>query len=69
MKKILVVYATDAGSTAEVAQAVSVDNYLQPVLKAAPGVEPLRAGFLGGKFYLFPLSWWQKLFVILVVQA
>lgn len=47
----------------------SVENYLRPVLKAAPGVKPLRVGFFGGKLNLFPLSWWQKLFVILIVQA
>jgi menaquinone-dependent protoporphyrinogen IX oxidase len=47
----------------------SVGNYLKPVLKAAPGAKPLRVGFFGGKLNLFPLSWWQKIFVILVVQA
>jgi menaquinone-dependent protoporphyrinogen IX oxidase len=46
-----------------------VGNYLKPVLKAAPGAKPLRVGFFGGKLNLFPLSLWQKLFVILIVQA
>ena len=26
-------------------------------------------GFFGGKLDLFRLSWWQKLFVLLVIQA
>jgi menaquinone-dependent protoporphyrinogen IX oxidase len=47
----------------------TVGEYLQPVLKAAPDVKPVSIGFFGGKLDLYRLSWWQKLFVLLVVQA
>jgi menaquinone-dependent protoporphyrinogen IX oxidase len=47
----------------------TVDKYLQPVLKTAPLVKPINVAFFGGKLDLYRLNWWQKLFVMLVVQA
>jgi menaquinone-dependent protoporphyrinogen oxidase len=47
----------------------TVDKYLQPVLKAAPLVKPINVAFFGGKLDLYRLNWWQKLFVMIVVQA
>jgi menaquinone-dependent protoporphyrinogen IX oxidase len=47
----------------------TVSNYLQPVLKAAPRVKPVSAGFFGGRLDMFRLKLWQKLFVIFIVQA
>ncbi len=44
-------------------------NYLRPVLKAAPSVKPVSAGFFGGKLELYRLNLWQKLFVLLIIQA
>ncbi len=44
-------------------------NYLRPALKAAPTVKPVSAGFFGGKLELYRLNLWQKLFVLLVIQA
>jgi menaquinone-dependent protoporphyrinogen oxidase len=44
-------------------------NYLRPVLKAAPLVKPVSVGFFGGKLELYRLNLWQKLFVLLVIQA
>ncbi len=47
----------------------TVSNYLRPVLKAAPLVKPLTAGFFGGKLEMFRLVWYQALFVMLIIQA
>lgn len=47
----------------------TVSNYLRPVLKAAPLVKPLAAGFFGGKLEMFRLVWYQMLFVMLIIQA
>jgi menaquinone-dependent protoporphyrinogen IX oxidase len=47
----------------------TVDKYLQPVLKSAPLVKPINVAFFGGKLDLYRLNWWQKLFVMIVVQA
>ena len=47
----------------------TVSNYLRPVLKAAPLVKPLTAGFFGGKLEFFRLVWYQMLFVMLIIQA
>lgn len=47
----------------------SVDNYLAPVIKAAPEVNPLSIGFFGGKLEIRRLKFWQMVFVLLVVQA
>jgi len=48
---------------------VTVGNYLRPVLKAAPRVKPVSAGFFGGRLDLYRLKLWQKLFVLLIIQA
>ena len=47
----------------------TVNSYLQPVLKTASLVKPVSVGFFGGKLDLFRLSWWQRLFVLIVIQA
>jgi menaquinone-dependent protoporphyrinogen IX oxidase len=47
----------------------TVDNYLPTALKAAPLVKPVSVGFFGGKLDLYRLSWWQRLFVLIVIQA
>jgi menaquinone-dependent protoporphyrinogen IX oxidase len=47
----------------------TVSNYLQPVLKAAPQVKPVSAGFFGGRLDMYRLKLWQKLFVMLIIQA
>ncbi len=47
----------------------TVGNYLRPVLKAAPQVKPMSAGFFGGRLEMHRLKLWQKLFVLLVIQA
>jgi menaquinone-dependent protoporphyrinogen IX oxidase len=47
----------------------TVGNYLRPVLKAAPQVKPIGAGFFGGRLDMFRLKLWQKLFVLLIIQA
>lgn len=44
-------------------------NYLSPVLKAAPQVKPVSAGFFGGKLEMYRLKWWQAAFVLLIIQA
>jgi len=47
----------------------NVDEYLQSVLKAARLVKPVSIAIFGGKLDLYRLSWWQKLFVLLIIQA
>ncbi len=47
----------------------TVGNYLRPALKAAPQVKPVSAGFFGGRLDMYRLKLWQKLFVLLIVQA
>ncbi len=44
-------------------------NYVQPILKAAPRVKPLSVGLFGGSLNLLTLSWLERLFVLLVIQA
>lgn len=44
-------------------------NYLKPLVKAAPSVQPVSIGMFGGKMELFRLKWWQMLFVMLIIQA
>jgi menaquinone-dependent protoporphyrinogen IX oxidase len=44
-------------------------NYLRPIRRAAPAVQPLSIAFFGGKLELFRLKWWQMLFVMLIIQA
>jgi len=46
----------------------TVVRYLRPVLRAAPEVRPVSAGFFGGRLDLFRLKWWQRLFVLIVIQ-
>lgn len=47
----------------------TLQNYLKPLIKAAPSVHPLRIGFFGGKLELYRLKWWQMLFVMVMIQA
>jgi menaquinone-dependent protoporphyrinogen IX oxidase len=47
----------------------TLQNYLKPLIKAAPAVHPLRIGMFGGKLELYTLKWWQVLFVMLAIQA
>ncbi|MBE0698297.1 MAG: hypothetical protein IH586_15370 [Anaerolineaceae bacterium] len=47
----------------------TLSNYLKPLIKAAPAVQPMRIGFFGGKLELFRLKWWQMLFVMVIIQA
>ncbi len=44
-------------------------HYLEPALKAAPQIRPVSVAYFGGKLNLFRLSWWAKLFVLIVIQA
>jgi menaquinone-dependent protoporphyrinogen IX oxidase len=44
-------------------------NYLNPILKAAPAVKPLRIGFFGGKLEMFRLKFWQAAFVMIIIRA
>ncbi len=46
-----------------------VDNYLKPILKAAPEVKPVSVGFFGGKLELFKLKLLQMLFVMVIIGA
>ena len=45
------------------------DNYLKPILKAAPEVKPVSVGFFGGKLELFKLKLFQMLFVMVIIGA
>jgi menaquinone-dependent protoporphyrinogen oxidase len=45
------------------------DNYLKPILKAAPEVRPVSVGFFGGKLELFKLKLLQMLFVMVIIGA
>lgn len=45
------------------------DNYLKPILKAAPEVKPVSVGFFGGKLELFKLKLLQLLFVMVIIGA
>ena len=47
----------------------AIDNYLSSLLKASAQIKPVSVGFFGGKLDLMRLKLWQKLFVMLVVQA
>jgi menaquinone-dependent protoporphyrinogen IX oxidase len=46
-----------------------VENYLRPMLKASPGVQPVSVAFFGGKLELFRLKLLQMLFVLLIIRA
>ncbi len=43
--------------------------YLQPMLAAAPAVQPLSVAFFNGQLDMRRLKWWQAAFVMIVVQA
>ena len=45
------------------------ENYLKPILKAAPEVKPVSVGFFGGKLELFKLKLFQMLFVMVIIGA
>lgn len=47
----------------------TVDEYVGPMLKAAPEVKPVSVGVFGGKLDLTRLNWWQRLFVTKVIRA
>ncbi|MEN6410109.1 MAG: flavodoxin domain-containing protein [Anaerolineaceae bacterium] len=47
----------------------TLDHYLQPMLKAAPGVKPVSVAFFNGRLEMYRLKWWQAAFVMMVVQA
>ncbi len=47
----------------------TVRRYLGPVLRAAPQVKPVSAGFFGGKLDFTRLKLLQMLFVMLIIQA
>ncbi len=47
----------------------TVANYLKPVLKSAPEVNPVSVAFFGGKLELFRLNILAMLFVMLIIQA
>jgi menaquinone-dependent protoporphyrinogen oxidase len=47
----------------------TVDEYLQSILKAAPALKPVSVAFFGGKLDLFRLRLWQRLFVLIIIQA
>jgi menaquinone-dependent protoporphyrinogen IX oxidase len=45
------------------------ENYLKPILKAAPGVTPVSVAFFGGRLEYFRLKLLQVLFVMVIVGA
>lgn len=47
----------------------TLDEYLRPVLKAAPEVKPVGVGVFAGKLDPARLSWWQRFFVTRIVGA
>ncbi len=47
----------------------SVANYGSPVLKAAGPVKPVSLAFFGGRLDFYRLSWWARLFVMIIIQA
>ena len=47
----------------------ALGHYLQPMLKAAPGVKPVSVALFKGSLDMRKLKWWQAAFVMLVVQA
>jgi menaquinone-dependent protoporphyrinogen IX oxidase len=47
----------------------SVENYLTPILKAAPSVKPVGVAFFGGKLTYYGMSWLKRLFVMVIIQA
>ncbi len=46
----------------------SVANYGSPILKAAPA-RPVSLAFFGGRLDFYRLSWWARLFVMIIIQA
>ncbi len=47
----------------------SVANYGSPILKAAAPARPVSLAFFGGRLDFYRLSWWARLFVMLIIQA
>jgi menaquinone-dependent protoporphyrinogen oxidase len=47
----------------------TIGHYLAPILRTAPGVQPISVAFFNGKLDLRRLKWWQAIFVLGVVQA
>ncbi len=47
----------------------SVSNYGSPILKAAAPAKPVSLAFFGGRLDFYRLSWWARLFVMLIIQA
>jgi menaquinone-dependent protoporphyrinogen oxidase len=47
----------------------TVGYYLNPMVKAAPAINPVNVAFFNGKLEMFKLKWWQAAFVMLVVQG
>ena len=44
-------------------------NYVRPILKSASPARPLGVGLFGGYLNLLTLSWPQRIFVLLAIQA
>ncbi len=47
----------------------SVANYGSPILKAAGLAKPVSLAFFGGRLDFYRLSWWARLFVMIIIQA
>jgi menaquinone-dependent protoporphyrinogen IX oxidase len=47
----------------------TVTNYLRPVLRSAPQVQPVSIALFGGKLEFYRLKLLQMLFVMLIIQA
>ncbi len=47
----------------------SVPNYGSPILKAAAPAKPVSLAFFGGRLDFYRLSWWARLFVMIIIQA
>jgi menaquinone-dependent protoporphyrinogen oxidase len=59
----------NAGRLSPKERHTTVNNYVQPILKAAPAVKPVSVGVFGGRLDIDSLSIFQKLFVIVIIQA
>ncbi len=47
----------------------SVANDGSPILKAAAPARPVSLAFFGGRLDFYRLSWWARLFVMIIIQA
>jgi menaquinone-dependent protoporphyrinogen oxidase len=47
----------------------SVANYASPIFKATAPAKPVSLAFFGGRLDFYRLSWWARLFVMLIIQA